>query len=148
MSYSSGEALILAQVRNVSNFTATNTSRGNYQVLNTGKSRAAILHIEESDYTEERAGSGRPKHITVIEVWQRYGKDGTSYTNLMGDVEAIIARLQTYPHFGDTSGTIDLEKIGKAGRVEEMWNKGGGPAWLRSKIFVHWYQSVNLSYAE
>lgn len=139
MSYSTGEALILAKVQAVTGFDTTNAVRSNWKLLNKGKaSHYAIVRPadEASPITWLSWGVYQVEWLTTIEVWQRYTDEGTTQTNLYGYVNAIIAALQLSRRYGDTTGNVLNASIHSIGQPREMWTKGGGPAWLRQDITV------------
>lgn len=153
MSYSDGEALVLAQVQAVSNYTSTlgNTSRGKWGILNSGKSsRYAILKPGPFNRTPHTPTQFYNEWTTVVELWQRYKDDGTTLADLEADMAAILARFDVYPHMQDTTGLVVNNVVARRGNeVEEMWsNKGDGPSWLRWKLYVTWQEENSASPSE
>lgn len=148
MAYTDGEALILTRVIACSNFDANNTSRGEWAILNQGKSsHYAILR---------RAGSSKQwlsdcvcvnTHLTHIQVWQRWKDDGASQISLYGYVSEIETEIDKYPYLGNSATVLD-SRIVESREPEEMWNRSGGPAWVRQIIVVEWKEQVNVTPAE
>lgn len=150
MSYSAGEALILTQVQNVSGFSANNTSRGKYGILNTGK--AAVYAILRPGPFENAIVAPLTVHTdwtTIVEVWQRYKDDGSTLTDLEGNVQAILTRLNLYRKLADTTNSI-VDAVANIGSepVEVTAQGGGGPLWLKQEITVSWKEETSITPAE
>lgn len=148
--YAAGEALVLAVVRGVSGFSAANTSRANWKVLNSGKAAVyAILH-----YNGFAGGFITPKTfearwITQIEVWQRYTNDTDTLPALEANLVLVIQRLLAYRKLGDTRDVIVDSNPRRGGPPAEMWTRGGnGPAWLSATIDVEWQEQTIVTFAE
>lgn len=147
MSYSNGEALILTCVRNATNFSASNTSRGKWGILNTGKS-ACYAVLRPGPF---RQSIGTVTSIitwnTLVEIWQRYADDGTSMTDLETNVGNLIAKLNTYPRAGDTAEVVIDMTVRSGAEVEPMREEGSeGPAWLRQILTVEWQEESIITY--
>jgi hypothetical protein len=151
MSYTAGEALILTKLQAISGtvWTSANTSRGNWLMLNSGLSdHYAILRMG--------AGSNDPMSIsvtvrnytTVIQVWQSYVDDGSSYTNMLAYWEAIIDQFDAWRKLGDSTGTVQDARCSRWDEVEEMWRGGGGPRWLRQKFYIEWAEENAITFSE
>ena len=141
MSYSAGETLILAAVRTCTGFSATNTSRGNWQMISKGTSdHYAIIRLGNSSVEFVTVNRYHARYTTVIELWQRYTDDGTSLTNLYGYLANLLTGLQAYARLGDTGGTVISAGLSSVGEPEEMWQSGGGPAWLRILLSLSWVE--------
>ena len=148
MSYSDGEALILTCVKNATNFSASNTSRGKWGILNTGKA-ACYAILRPGPF---RQSIGTVTSIitwnTLIEVWQRYLDDGTTLTDLEANVGNLIAKLNTYPRAGDTAGVVIDMTVRSGAEVEPMREEGSeGPAWLRQILTVEWQEESIITYS-
>jgi hypothetical protein len=145
MSYSTGEALILTRVQACTGFTSSNTSRADWKVLNSGRSdHYAILRPGSFSLEWQTLSMAVISYTTVIEVWQQYVDDATSYTNLYGYVNNLYNILQ-YPHLG---GLIQDSTITGAPEVEQMWRQEGGPAWLRWSVSISWQEEQAVTFAE
>jgi hypothetical protein len=147
MSYPAGEALILTCVQGATNFGSSNTSRGKWGILNTGKS---------SHYAILRPGPFRQSigtvtsiitRNTLIEVWQRYVDDGTTLLDLEANVGNLIAKLNTYPRASDTVGGVIDMTVRSGSEAEPMQEEGSeGPAWLRQILTVEWQEQSFIIY--
>lgn len=139
--YGHGEGLILTLVQGVDGFSAENTSRADWGVLNSGKSKQyAILRQDEVGQRKyESPTMVREPWVTVVEVWRLYEGDGTTYTALLANVEAILSKIDQYPHMDDTTGYVEDSTARISSKVLEMWKKAGnGPKWLKQEISVAW----------
>lgn len=154
--YSSGEALVLTQLRAVSGFSAnadpngiSNTSRGDYSILNTGVSQVyGIIVPGESKIEQGTTTVFFNRWNTVIQIWQQYIDDGTTLTALEANVDLVIARFLAYRKLGDTSGIIQDSNPRTVGKPQEMWIRGGdGPAWLRQDVNIEWIEEQQVTYA-
>jgi len=155
MDYSTGEALVLTQLRAVSGFTSAtpdtvNTSRGKWGILNTGKSAFYGIIKPGPVATEWKTSSAKGwDYSTLIQVWQRYKDDGTSLIDLEARVELIKARFDAYRKLGDTTGAIEDSTVTALTEVQERWAKGGnGPSWLMQEITITWKEQTIVTFAE
>lgn len=151
MSYGAGEALLLALIRNISSggYDANNTSRGKWGLLNKGRSNhyAILKPGAFGPRVHEGVGLVIENWSTVIQVWQRYKDDGDSLTDLEAEVEKIIAKIDTDPNMGDTTGLVLDTNLRRGGEVQEMWKRGGGgPAWLMQELVVEWSEQRTVVY--
>ena len=149
MSYSAGEALILTQLQAVSSFSSTNTSRGKWGLLNTGKSdHYGIIKPGAFEREQGAMSMNQTTWQTIIQIWQRYKDDGDSMTNLETHIWNILARFDQYRKAADTTGTIVDVFANRGGEMQEMWNKDGGLSWLKQEITITWLEQDNITYAE
>lgn len=147
--YPDGEALILTQLQNVSGFSSTNTSRGDWVILNSGKSAFyGILKPGIFSRSQGAISMNISTFNTIIQVWQRYKDDGTTLTDLENHVENIINRFDAYRKVNDTTGTIVDAFVSEGREVEEMWTKDGGLSWLKQDVIVQWQEHDNVTYSE
>lgn len=150
MSYTSGEALLLTRIRTISGYTADNTSRANWLLLNNGKSAYYVI-LRPGAFTlpwlTYRAYLAT--YTTVIEIWQKYDTDVSSKTNLYARLSEIITGLHAYPHLGDgvNSTILDASFTGAA-EPQEMWNSGGGPKWIRYELVMTWKEEIQVTLSE
>lgn len=147
--YSEGEALILAQLQAVSGFSSSNTSRGDWGILNSG---AAAFYgiVKPGAFSREQGAMAMNVSTfnTVIQVWQRYKNDGATMTDLQGHAKDVINRFDAYRKVGDTTGTIVDAALIEGREVEEMWTKDGGLNWLKQDLIVRWQEHDNVTYSE
>lgn len=152
MSYSSGESLILTRLKAIgtgTTWTTTNAAIGKWKMLNDGKSDHYVVLKMGAGANDGLALSMTiRRYTTVIEVWQSYKDDGTSYTNMLAYWEAILDMFDQYRKLGDTGGTIQDARCTHWDEIEERWTRGGGPRWLKQNFYVEWSEENAITYAE
>lgn len=138
--YSNGEAALLALIQTVTGYTSANTSRGKWGILNTGKSNTYAI-LKPGRFGRRRFVTPRTVETpwsTIIQVWQRYKDDGTSMTDLEANAALIMAKVDADPNLSDSTGTVLDSNLTTGEIVQEMWKRGGGPAWLMWELTVEW----------
>lgn len=148
MSYSTGEAAILTRLQACTGFSSTNTGRMNWKLLNSGASDHYGV-IRPGAFTLEwiTINTYSAAWTTIIEVYQRYTDETTTYTNLYTYVNAVLAML-AYPNFGAASTVFDGNITGGS-EPEEVWTAGGeGPLWLRWRINIEWQEHTTVTFSE
>lgn len=151
MSYSTGEALVLTRLQAVSGFTTTNTSRGKWGILNSGK--AAVYGIIKPGPAEREFVSSTlviNHWRAMIQIWRRYKDDGDTLTNLETDVALVLAEFDRYGKLADTTGTIPNDaRASRVGEAQEMWlTSEGGPSWLKQEVTIEWEEQATINPAE
>jgi len=139
-------------LRKTDNYDSTNTDIGNDRVLNTGMKggRAAIVFTMPSTHGSDPgspAGIYRTLHGILIKVYRRYTK-GSSYTDLIVDVDAIITLLNKYPLLNGTTNVLDSEVTDTS---EVFWlptADGQGVAFLGMDINMDVTESVTAGAVE
>lgn len=148
--YGRGEAAVAAVVAQATGFTTATVTRANWRVLNKGL--AALYAVVLQEGQPERVFEGHnlvtERCQTRVQIWRRYKDDGSSYTNLLADVETALAKIDQYPHLGDTTGYVLDSNAIIAGPVMEMWTKAGGPGWLRQDVLVRWVSQRIVSFLD
>ena len=147
MGYSAGEARLLTIVQGVTGYSASNTSRANWKILDTGRAATYAIITHAGTTTDFfTLACYRDIHTAAVEIWQRYKNDGSTATDLQANVDLVRAKINTYKHGNDSSGmTLDLGTV-ETGEMEEMWNRSGGPHWLRQTIRITWQELVQPTY--
>lgn len=148
MSYDSGEELIEAVILDCASFNTTNVKRGDWLVLNQGKSDHYII-LRPGAFNLEWVTSDTyfANWTTVCEVWQQYVDDAETRTNLYGYVQEVIAQVLTYKTLGDTANTIIDSTISGAEAPLEMWTREGGPAWLKWELNINWQEQATVTFS-
>ena len=122
--YSTSEAALLTVVRASGAgavFTTSNSSRGDFRVLNNeGVTRAAVLMQASRSEFGDNLGQGRgthgkrqQRHRIAVVVFQARGQadDGTSYAALQAITDALIGYLDTYPRLNNAASVKRAEVI-------------------------------------
>lgn len=143
MTYSAGESALLTQVQAVSGFSASNTSRGNFGILNSGAAAVYAVLIP-GPFRMEWDSPARAHWYwdTAVRVYQQYVDDGTTLTNLEASAQGIINRVLQYPRLGlgmDQDTVIDASPM-EGEETTEIWNKDGGISWLKLTLHVSWHE--------
>lgn len=136
--YGLGESLISTIIQSVTGFSSVNVTRADFSKLNKGK--AAVYAILVQGQPGQRTGRQQVTEpwLTQVQIWRRYIDDGTTAVALYADVDKVLLAIEKYPHLGDTSGYVVDSEPSLSAPPEEMWARGGGPAWLRQTITVRW----------
>ncbi len=150
MSYSAGEALILTALQAITGsvWTVNNSGRGTWHMLNQGKADHYAI-VKPGAFSSQfiAAAAIETDWQTTIEVWQAYVDDGSSLTNLEALTAAIITKFSQKKILDDTTGSIVDSYCSGGGEVQEMFTKGGGPAWLRQDIYINWKEIENVTFS-
>ena len=153
MSYVDCEALVLTQLQAVTGFTPassgpSNTSRGDYSILNTGVGSVYGVVIPGTGNIDN--GSATVffnKWESIIQIWQPYIDDGSTLTNLETNVKAVITRFKQYRHLA--SSVIQDSYPALVDKPVERWTRGGdGPAFLSQDISIKFVEEEAVTYAE
>lgn len=145
MSYPSGEAAALTQLQQVTGFSAANTARASWQILNSGASDHYGI-IKPGVFAEDPENVFNWINRTIIQVWQLYQDDGSSATNLEGYVAAVKERFTQYRRLG-SSAIVDSRVVG-GGEMTERWSKDGALVWLSQDVIIEWMEQEIVAYAE
>lgn len=148
MSYTTGEADVLTRLRACTGFDSTNTSRGDWGILNSGKSdHYGIIRMGEFNHRWMSSNMYQAQWTTIIEIWQRYTDDTATRTNLYGYLANVVSGLLTYRYLGD-SATVEDANIDSGDEPQRAWEKDGGPMWLFITVRVRWDETSTVSFAE
>lgn len=145
MSYSDGEAAILATLRLHTNYNPNNTSRGNWNILNTGRSdRYAVLRMGAATNEQHAISGALTTWQTDVMVYRLYANDGPSAINLQEHVQEIVEHLEKYPTL---SGAVTDVQIVGISAMETVDMTGNGPVWLRTIISLQWQEEREITYS-
>ena len=149
MGYGDGEALIKTRVIACNNFDAANVTRTDWLVLNSGVSdHYAILRPGSFRINWITLQTYESKWTTVVELWQQYVSEMTTYTSLYASVADLMA-IQAYPKLGDTSGVVQkTASFAGADEPKEMWTKDGGPKWIKWELRIEWDEETTVTFSE
>jgi hypothetical protein len=150
--YDDGEALILGLVQGLTNYNTTNTTQGDWRVLDQGQDvRFAILKPgphSSLDHTMDRV---LDIYRTTIEVWAVFKveeSDAQNLINLEGYVNEIVDGLRPYNRLGDSGQTILKAMVAEVDEVEEHFNDQGGLEWLKQEVHVEWQEERTYTFQD
>lgn len=145
--YGDIEALWLTRIRAISGYDSTNTSRGRWGILNSGKATRYVI-LKPGEHAREMLSFTTRLETwqTVIEVWQQYKDDGDSLTELETAVNAIMDAIDRYPRLGDAGGTVQLGQITAVREVVQI--PADAPAWMMAALIGVVNEEKTISYQE
>ena len=154
--YADGETLLLAVVRLHANYNSENTSRGNWRILNSGKSPYYVVLRPGPFEVELQSIGGISGSVatevthwqTQLMVYQRYVDDGTTATNIQARVAEIIAQVQKWRRLADTADIIQKARVVGGSELVELGPEGQVPIWLRWIINVNWDEERQITFSE
>lgn len=144
MSYSTGEAAVLALVRALDGYDDENATRADWRPLSRGKAQHFAILRPGKWANEQLTVSGNVRAWrTVVECWRRYADD-TRPIALQEDVERVVAQIERYPTLNGAG--LDSMVTGGGEMVErELAN---GSLWAVWEVYVDWQEEHSVSYAE
>lgn len=157
MSYSAGEALVLSTLRLHANYDTDNTSRGDWEILSSGRNsyyvilRPGPFTISTQGISGVGSGSGNTREamwLTQLMIYQLYGAEQATNasTNLQDRADEIIAHLDKYRRMGDATNTIPKARITSGSEIELVNQQGS--LWARWIVNVEWKEERPVTYAE
>lgn len=147
MSYPSGEALILTALRDHANYTANNSSRGNWQILNSGRSAYyAVLRMGVASNEQHGMSSALTVWRTQIMLYRSYKDDGTTATNLQADVQTVLEHMEQYAQLNDSNDTVVDAQIVGISEMQQTQMFENGPVYLMTIIDMDWQEVRNITY--
>lgn len=141
--YSTTEAALLTRVQAYNagaTFTARNSSRGDFNVLNNeAVTQAAVImqagRSEFGDRLDSRGAMGKrqQRHRIAIVLFQARGQgnDGDTYTSLLTLTDALIAYLDTYQRLNNAT-SVKRAEIAEASEPR----RSRDTAWIYQTILV------------
>lgn len=145
--YGDVEALWLTRIRAISGYDGTNTSRGDFKILNSGKSNQYVVIMPGAHSRQMISLSTRLETWqTVMEVYERYKDDGTTLTALETQVNTIVDAIDQYRILGDTGGTVRKGEIVEIREVVRF--PPNGPEWLIAAIVGQTDEEKSITFAE
>jgi hypothetical protein len=147
MTYPAGEALILSELRTITGFDSSNTSRANWGILNSGAASYYAV-VKPGPFTEDPGNNFHWIYTTVIQVWQFYKDDGTTATELEASVQKVKEHFTKARRLGGSVATITDSRVIGGGEMQEQWNKDGGLVWLSQDVVIEWKEQEIVTYNE
>jgi hypothetical protein len=136
MSYESVQSALVTQLENVTGFSSTNVSLGDYHVLGKGVSKAIVLRPGAFDLAYDSYGGAYAHRWDVlVELFEKYQDDSQVQNAIRDDRQAIIDRLAQYPTLDGTAGVLDA-RIVRGEEPEPVYGAdGSGPHfWMQRMV--------------
>lgn len=153
MSYVTGEALLLAQLRQVNGLDADSARRNDVRILNRGKAPAYAV-LRPGPFTREPASLGGlgigPMTIfyrwtTYCDVYQRIGPDYPASVEALTALEQLIMdRLDQYRLAGDETGAVQDVFVTAGSDPAEILNG----RWAMRTLTIAWTEEVQVTLQE
>jgi len=132
-----------AVTRKASNYDKTNVSIADHKVIDKGLKRAVVLErLAPFTHGPEGGQLGMmgfyaAEHEYALYVYRKYEEDGDTYTNLVDDVDVIVAEFDKYPTLDSTTG-VSLAYISQGLEPEAVMDRdtGKGPYFLRQQLVL------------
>lgn len=145
MGYNEMEAGALTVLRVLSNYSTTNSSRGDYRILRKGVARAVIM---EPGSILQREHHAFPRIIQT--TWQILlsmhvnwgGSPVQAGVNIRTDRQEVMDHFDKYPTLNTTEGCIDAFIVG--GREPEMWG-GENNQWWRQELILQVRENASVT---
>lgn len=149
MAYPDGESLILTKIQALSNFSASNTARGNFVLVNSGKSAHYCILVPGPFERELLAGRGRycTTWQTIAQLWVRINNYQSDTINLQNRRQEIIGQFDQYRKAGDTTGNIQ-DVFVKTGRDPSEVTTNKGALFLVQELVIEWKEESLVTLQE
>ena len=149
MTYATGQALALDQVKELLAFNDLNTSEGDWVIINKGYGVCAILHPGPFEHEQHGgAGSYVTNWTTFIDVWVTLTKYAEAQATLISVRDKLIDRFRKYRKMGDITGSILDASITSGNEVLQIVPDGGGAAYLKQTLNLQWQEVKIVTLAE
>jgi len=148
MSYSSVEAALLTVIRLMSGYTTTNTSAGDYRILNASSGKSVILTPGAVVAREVVAAPRRMRTVWGINIELAIpfrGDVSTVATAVRTDRQALIDHVDKYPTLNSAAGVLTALIIGADEPGE--WEGVGGGFWIQ-RMIMHAEERSTITIAE
>ena len=147
MSYSEVEALVLTELREVSNFSASNTSRGDWGILAKGTSvRYAVLRPGAFERDFIGTTTSRSSYVTIVELFYRFKDDVASLTGLEADMQAVVDKFDASRQLGDSTDAVLDALVRSGGDVQEQLRRK--IKWLMWPLRLEWSEEQRVTFTD
>jgi hypothetical protein len=148
MSYTTMESGALTVLRLLSNYSSTNSSTGDYRILNQGVRRAVIFEpgsiLNRTHHAYPRILSTTWEILISLHVnWG--GSPVEAGSRIRTDRQEIMDHFDKYPTLNGVSGCIQSFIV--SSRQPEMWG-GENNTWWRQELILHINEHVSTTNAE
>lgn len=143
MSYESVEAALQTQLNNVSDL---KTALNDGTKIQSGFTSAAIIKF--SRFTQEEVGMGGEHQINWyldVDLYCKYKNDAETRNLIRDKMQAIIDRVNAYPHLGNASGVFNA--IVMSGEMVPNVVQFGSFQCLMQRMTVKVDEDLSYSYA-
>lgn len=145
MSYATGEAAVLTILRLHADYSSSNTSRGDWRILDSGRdSHYVVLRMGRSTNEQSAITQAMTTWQTDIMAYERYAADGPSAITLQGHVQTLLEHVEKYPTL---QGVVTDAQIVGISEMEQLQMVANGPIWLRTIISLQWQEEREITYS-
>ena len=137
MSYNTVEAALLTTIQLMSEYSDTNSSRGDYRVLGQGVTFALILM---PGAIRDRSVFASPRRVSttweiILDMYVHFtGEMDTTINSIKSERQSLMDHLDGYPTLSGQSGVVEAFIVG--GREPEMWQGEGADWWRQQLIYA------------
>lgn len=148
MSYDTIEAAVLTRVRNISGYSSTNTSEGDYRILAKGVSKAVIL---QPGAIRGRTKIATPRRlgttwVVLIELFIPFIKEISDVADsIRTERQLIMDEMDKYPTLDQTTGVIHAWITSSS--EPDGW-QGSGRRWWTQTLECEVTEHVTVTIAE
>jgi hypothetical protein len=149
MSYSAGEALILTKIQALTNYSANNTSRGNFVIVNSGKAKHYCILVP-GPFSREQYGMGgnyRTTWITTAQIWIKLKGYQETLIALEDRRQEIIDQFDAFRKAGDATGNIQDVFVRAGAEIIEV-QVPKGAVFLRQDLTIEWMEESSATLQE
>lgn len=150
--YSNGEKAWITILKVLPDWHDDNVSRGNYRILNKGKSDFYCIVIPgQANFEEgEAQGFGFSNEVgiyqTKLQFWQKYNEDGESLAELTDLVSVVADHFKTYRRLGGSVASIREARI--ITQAEPLLIPATKPRWIVIEMVGEWINEEKVSYVD
>lgn len=144
MSYATGEAAVLTILRLHADYSSSNTSRGDWRILDSGRdSHYIVLRMGRAANEQGAMTQALTTWQTDIMAYERYAADGPSAIALQGHAQTILEHVEKYSTLQGAATDAQIVGISEMEQVQMIAN---GPIWLRTIISLQWQEEREITY--
>lgn len=126
---------LLAVLKTVTGFSATNVAYEDFQILNAGLLRGIVVEYGNfaQDYNAFNGQIWADWELTV-NLFNEFADIVAAQTEQDADRDSIIQKLRTYPQLNGTAGVFLA--MAKSGQPERNPVELGGARWLKERLTI------------
>ena len=150
MSYITIEVQIQTLLHAMSTFANTDVTRGDYRVLDQVGGPYCVL--SPGKFTSNGAATSYGERVSffwtvTLDLFERHWGDGSEYTNMQTDRQAIIGQLAKYPTLDSLAGVIYAAITG-GDPVRTVYDQAGAAHWLMQRMTLEVHEKVDIQGGE